>query len=120
MFCGKLTDDLDDDESVNWSQTDGMAQSIHVDQNTVLEILAIPQFVKYFRVAIDDENFFEATIERLSDLATVQQYVDNGLPFDALLNELSQADFFIGCEMTDKEPESVMQAQLMMQILEYL
>lgn len=43
-----------------------------VDQNTVLEILAIPQFVKYFRVAIDDENFFEATIERLSDLATVQ------------------------------------------------
>ena len=45
--------------------------------------------MKYFRVATADENFFESTIERLSDLATVQQYVDNGLPFDALLNELS-------------------------------
>ena len=73
MFCGKLTDDLDDDESVNWSQTSGFTQSrVTVDQNEVLEILAIPQFVKYFRVAFDDENFFESTIERLSDLATVQ------------------------------------------------
>ena len=89
MFCGKLTDDLDDDESVNWSQASGLTQSVHVDQSAVLEILAIPQFVKYFRVATHDENFFESTIERLSDLATVQQYVDNGLPFDALLNELS-------------------------------
>ena len=71
-------------------------------------------------MALDDENFFEATIERLSDLATVQQYVDNGLPFDAMLNELSQADFFLGCEMTDKEPNSVMYAQTMILILEYL
>ena len=121
MFCGKLTDDLDDDESVNWSQTSGYTSAkVSVSQNEVLEILAIPQFVKYFRVATDDENFFESTIERLSDLATVQQYVDNGLPFDALLNEMSQADFFIGCEMTDKEPNSVMYAQMMIQILEYL
>ena len=93
MFCGKLTDDLDDDmESVNWSQTSTHSRSaakIQVDQSNVLEILAIPQFVKYFRVALSDEDFFESTIERLSDLATVQQYVDNGLPFDALLNELS-------------------------------
>ena len=93
MFCGKLTDDLDDDmESVNWSQTSfrsSTAAKIQVDQSNVLEILAIPQFVKYFRVALSDEEFFESTIERLSDLATVQQYVDNGLPFDALLNELS-------------------------------
>ena len=121
MFCGKLTDDLDDDESVNWSQTSGYTSAkVSVSQNEVLEILAIPQFVKYFRVATDDENFFESTIERLSDLATVQQYVDNGLPFDALLNEMSQADFFIGCEMIDKEPNSVMYAQMMIQILEYL
>ena len=92
MFCGKLTDDLDDDmESVNWSQTSFRSSTakIQVDQSNVLEILAIPQFVKYFRVALSDEEFFESTIERLSDLATVQQYVDNGLPFDALLNELS-------------------------------
>lgn len=121
MFCGKLTDDLDDDESVNWSQTSGITASrVAVDQNSVLEILAIPQFVKYFRVANSDENFFESTIERLSDLATIQQYVDQGLPFDVLLNELSQADFFLGCEMTDKEPMSVMQAQMMIQILENL
>ena len=123
MFCGKLTDDLDDDddESVNWDQSSvGRSATVQIDQNSVLEILAIPQFVKYFRVATADENFFESTIERLSDLATVQQYVDNGLPFDALLNELSQADFFIGTEMTDKEPNSVMYAQMIIQILEYL
>jgi len=71
MFCGKLTDDLDDDESVDWSQTSKAQSRVSVDQNNVLEILAIPQFVKYFRVADSDENFFEATIERLSDLATV-------------------------------------------------
>ena len=72
MFCGKLTDDLDDDESVNWSQTSGYTSAkVSVDQNSVLEILAIPQFVKYFKVAYDDEIFFESTIERLSDLATV-------------------------------------------------
>jgi len=81
---------------------------VSVDQNNVLEILAIPQFVKYFKVANDDEFFFEDTVERLSDLATNQQYVDQGLPFDATLNELSQADFFLGCELTDKEPISVM------------
>lgn len=120
LFCGKLIDDFDDDESVNWSQMSGPTTRVSIDQNEVLEILAIPQFVKYFRVALDDENFFEATIERLSDLATVQQYVDNGLPFDALINEMAQADFFIGCEMTDREPNSVMNAQLMIQILEYL
>ena len=120
MFCGKLTDDLDDDESVNWSQASGFTSGITVDQNDVLEILAIPQFVKYFKVAHIDEAFFELTIEKLSDLATVQQYVDNGLPFDPMINELSQADFFIGCEMTDREPQAVMNAQMMMQILEYL
>ena len=71
MFCGKLIDDFDDDESVNWSQMSGPSARVSINQNEVLEILAIPQFVNYFRVALDDENFFEATIERLSDLATV-------------------------------------------------
>ena len=42
MFCGKIVEDLDDDESVNWSQASGFTQSVHVDQNSVLEILAIP------------------------------------------------------------------------------
>ena len=43
MFCGKLTEDLDDDESINWSQTSGVTTTrTAVDQNAVLEILAIP------------------------------------------------------------------------------
>ena len=43
MFCGKLTDDLDDDESVNWSQTSGYTSAkVSAVQNEVLEILAIP------------------------------------------------------------------------------
>lgn len=44
LFCGKLTDDLDDDDdqSVNWSQNSGFTTKVEVDENTVLEILAIP------------------------------------------------------------------------------
>ena len=43
MFCGKLTDDLDDDESVNWSQTSGYTSAkVSAVQDEVLEILAIP------------------------------------------------------------------------------
>ena len=80
--------------------------------------MAIPQFVKYFRVANDDEAFFEETIETLAELTQVEEYVNNGLPFAALINELSQAGFLLGCELTDKEPHAVMNAQMMMHILE--
>ena len=31
MFRGKIVEDLDDDESVNWSQASGFTQSVHVD-----------------------------------------------------------------------------------------
>ena len=118
IFCGKLIN-LDDDESESQSdRSTKTALQKSQDQNKTLEVLAIPQFVKYFRVANDDEAFFEETIERLAELTQVEEYVNNGLPFAALINELSQAGFLLGCELTDKEPHAVMNAQMIMQILE--
>jgi len=49
------------------SQTTAKVQS----ENTLktMHVLTLPQFIKYFRVANDDENFFEDTIDKLADLA---------------------------------------------------
>ena len=54
---------------------------------------------------------------KLSELASIGKYVNDGLTFEPLLNEMAQLDFFISLELTDKEPNSVMNAQMMMQIL---
>ena len=83
-----------------------------------MEILSIPQFIRYFKVTKDDEMFFEYTIERLSEIAQVEEWVNNGIPFANLINVLIESDFLLGCELTDKEPHAVMNAQLVLQILE--
>ena len=124
MFCGKLVNDpenlsVDDDSASNLSYTTRKTGAqLAADESKTLEILSIPQFIRYFKVCKDDEAFFEYTIERLSEIAQVEEYVNNGIPFAALLNELNQCDFLLGCELTDREPNSVMNAQLVMQILE--
>ena len=119
QFSGKLINVEDDNESISLSsQSEKTALQKSQDQNKTLEILKIPQFIKYFRVSKEDEVFFEQTIEKLAELAQVEQYVNHGLPFAQLLNELSQAGFLLGCELTDKEPNAVMNAQLIIQILE--
>jgi hypothetical protein len=118
IFCGKLINIDDDDSFSQSSRSEKTALQKSQDQSKTLEVLAIPQFVKYFRVADADEAFFEETIETLAELTQVEEYVNNGLPFAALINELSQAGFLLGCELTDKEPHAVMNAQVMMQILE--
>ena len=43
--------------------------------------------------------------------------MDRGLSFEHLLAELHEYGFLIGCELTEKEPESVAQAQVILQIL---
>lgn len=50
-------------------------------------------------------------------LAEQEYYVDRGLSFEHLLTELHEYGFLIGCELTEKEPESVVQAQVILQIL---
>ena len=110
IFCGRLMTDIDDDESLSSAHSAKTGAQLAHDDKKTLEILAIPQFIKYFRVSNEDEVFFEQIIERLAELAQVEQYVNTGLPFAALINELSQAGFLLGCELTDKEPNAVMNA----------
>jgi hypothetical protein len=53
----------------------------------------------------------------VSVLAEQEYYVDRGLSFEHLLTELHEYGFLVGCELTEKEPESVVQAQVIIQIL---
>ena len=92
-------------------------QGSSVDLTGKMEVLNIPQFVKYFKVCNDDNEFFENFVLKLSELASIATYVSGGVTFEPLLNELAQLDFFISLELTDKEPNAVMNAQMMMQIL---
>lgn len=75
MFCGKLVNDqenlsIDDDSESNLSHTTKKTGAqLGADETKTLEILSIPQFIRYFKVTKDDEVFFEFTIERLSEIA---------------------------------------------------
>lgn len=75
MFCGKLVNDpenlsVDDDSASNLSYTTRKTGAqLAADESKTLEILSIPQFIRYFKVTKDDEAFFEFTIERLSEIA---------------------------------------------------
>lgn len=79
--------------------------------------MALPKLVNYFRVANSDDQYFDDFIDRVSILAEQEYYVDRGLSFEHLLAELHEYGFLIGCELTEKEPESVAQAQVILQIL---
>ena len=87
------------------------------DESKTLELTSIPRFLRFFRVSRADEVFFEQTIERLSYLADDPKYVENGVTFKVLLQELNQCDFLIGCQMTEKEPNAVINGQIILQIL---
>ena len=101
LFTGNLITEVEDDVSLNWSQS-GISESRAPSEGEHnLEILAMPQFIKYFRVSYNDEGFFETTLEKLAELASVTEYVENGLPFENLINELTQVNFLMGCELTD-------------------
>ena len=68
------------------------------------------RYVKYFAVTEDDEEYFENVIEKLAESANENDYYENGILFEQLLQWLKDAQFFIGCELTIKEPVSVMAA----------
>jgi hypothetical protein len=82
-----------------------------------MELLSLPTFVNYFKVAKDDDDYLDNFIDKISVLAEQEYYVDNGIDFDHLVRELHSYGFLLGCEITEKEPESVLQAQFILQIL---
>ncbi len=71
-------------------------------------MLALPKFVNYFKVANSDDEYFDNFIDRISVLAEQEYYVDNGIDFDHLLQELHAHGFLLGCEITEKEPVAVL------------
>lgn len=64
--------------------------------------------MNYFKVARDDDRYFDDFIDRVSILAEQEYYVDNGMTFRHLLLELHKYGFLVGSELTDKEPNAVM------------
>lgn len=81
---------------------------------TRIELLALPKFVNFFRVANDDDQYFDNFIDGISDLAEQEYYVDHGIDFDHLLTELHNYGFLVGTEITEKEPVAVIQAQVIL------
>lgn len=112
LFSGQLGDE---DEGLKDIILD--KNELPSDGKTRIELLALPKFVNYFKVASDDDEYLDNFIDRVSVLAEQEYYVDNGLAFDHLLEELHKYGFLLGTEITEKEPTSVIQAQVMLQIL---
>lgn len=103
LFSGQLGEE---DEGVQQVRLDKDEEPS--DGKTRLELLALPKFVNYFKVASDDDEYFDNFIDRVSVLAEQEYYVDNGIDFDHLLKELHTHGFLLGCEITEKEPTSVL------------
>ena len=109
IYGGKnhLSSNADDSVShISEFTIESGARLLDDDQKT-LELTSIPRFIRFFRVSHADEIFFEQTIERLSYLTENPKYVDHGVTFRVLLHELNQCDFLVGCQMTEKEPNAV-------------
>ena len=109
IYGGKnhLSSNADDSVShISEFTIESGARLLDDDQKT-LELTSIPRFIRFFRVSHADEIFFEQTIERLSYLTEDPKYVDQGVTFKVLLHELDQCDFLVGCQMTEKEPNAV-------------
>ena len=77
-----------------------------------MHILTLSQFIRYFKISDKENDFFEDTITKLAVLTQIQHFCVNGLTFSELLQELHQANFFLACELTDREPQSVINAQI--------
>lgn len=130
MFCGDYggNDELIDLENLSVSESGNSRITGELPKKRKIpafsnfetkrmELLQLPQFVNYFSVARSDARFFDRFIDRVSVLAEQEYYVDNGLTFKHLLVELHRYGFLVGCELTDQEPNAVMNSNLMLHIL---
>lgn len=89
-----------------------------LDEKTAkIDLLKLPSFIKYFKCCNEDETYFEDVVHQLAELSNNSHYVINGITFQELLNELHQLNFFVACELTDKEPNGVMNAQFALHLL---
>ena len=75
MFTGNIKVEVDEfevrqDLEIETIKTKGIEGS-EVDLTGKMEILNIPQFLKYFKVCNDDNDFFENFVLKLSELASI-------------------------------------------------
>ena len=119
LFSGRLgaEDDANDEQDLSNIDANSAVGGRRSKKERTLDLLSLPKLVNYFRVANSDDQYFDDFIDRVSILAEQEYYVDRGLSFEHLLAELHEYGFLIGCELTEKEPESVAQAQVILQIL---
>jgi hypothetical protein len=83
-----------------------------------MELLLLPSFMKYFKVSTDDEDYFEECISRLAYLNEVELYVQNGIKFQHLINELHECNFFVSCGLTEVEAHGCFNAQVFILLME--
>ena len=60
-----------------------------------MELIYIPQFIKYFKISLADNEYLDDCISRLAVLNEVESYVASGITFRHLISELHESNFFI-------------------------
>ena len=120
IFCSKQQKE-DDESSVQESHASRHFESVRdiaARSQKTLELLLLPQFIKYFKVSDVDNDYLDGCISRLAILNEVESYVASGITFRHLISELHESNFFMTLELTEQEPHSVFNAQVFMLILE--
>ena len=68
----------------------------------------LPAFMRYFKVADEDDEFIEDMCDNLLILQEDEKLMKEGLGFDELLQILKSSNFLQGMEITERESVSVM------------
>lgn len=77
----------------------------------------IVHFMKYLKVCDDDDEFIDATANKLIILQEDDELVNEGISFQQLFQILIKVGFFQGFELTEKESLSVHSAQIIIDIV---
>lgn len=110
MAVDSDSSDGDLGKSVN-KTLEGNGDGLNVDQTKSIELLNIPAFIQYFKVTDDDEDFFEEVIAQMASLGTNEDMLQKGVAFEEIMTWLVDTSFLLGAGLSDKEPESVLNAQ---------